>query len=92
MLIFGLALLVVRFSINWDKRKYSDYRKPVNLFSGIIFTIDSFIGFYMYFTDDLYMGITEMSLLILVYSVIALFFRLKYFKRGIYIGAKNAKK
>lgn len=97
VLISGLAFLVVRFSINLDKRKYSDYRKFILLSGGIILTIGSFIGFYMYFTDKLFITINEAldveaCSISFTTPVILLLGRLKYFKHGIYMGVENAKK
>jgi len=97
MLIFGLTFLVVRFSINWNKRKYSDYRKFILLANGVTLTIYSFIGFYMYFADSLFITIVdtlavETCSISFTTPVILLLARLKYVKHGIYIAAENAKK
>lgn len=92
MLIFGLANLVLRFSIKWDKRKYSDLRKSATSSIGIVFIIYSFIGFYMYFIDNLSLGLIVMYLLGVTGAGISLLVRLKYVKHGIYIGEENAKK
>lgn len=92
VLILGLALLVVRFSIKWSKIKYSDLRKSATSAIGIVFTIYSFISFYMYFTDNLSIGLVVMCFLGVTGAGISLLVRLKYVKHGIYMGVENAKK
>lgn len=84
ILVVGLVNLVLRFSINWDKGKYSDYRKFMLLTVGIAYTIYSFINFYMYFIGKLMIGVVIVSFEdIILFGFILI--KLKYSKYDRYI-------
>ena len=88
ILVFGFAitLLIIRFSVNWHNKKYSDFRKSFLLVDGVVWLIFGFIFLFIYlFKYYIYMSII-VAIGLLISSLLLLKIHSTYFKKGKYIG------